>query len=315
MRAGIWFNHRRALEAQPHGVKAMRRILVTGARGLIGRHALPVLAEGGAALHAVSRDGAGPGATMWHACDLTDPQAAAELVRELRPTHLLHLAWTTTHGKFWSDPANLDWVAASLALLRAFAESGGVRAVLAGSCAEYDFAAPAPWREDAPLRPQTLYGAAKDSLRRLAEAFCTQRKISFAWGRVFLLAGDGEAPARLVPSLAAALRAGRPAATGPGERVLDLMDTRDAGRAFAALLAGDLTGAVNVATGQGVTLAALATRMATLAGRPELAAPGTLPARAGDPPVLLADTTRLHETGFRPRHTLDDTLRGALARA
>jgi nucleoside-diphosphate-sugar epimerase len=293
----------------------MRRILVTGARGLIGRHALPVLTESGAALHAVSRDGTGPGPAMWHACDLTDPHAAAALVHELRPSHLLHLAWTTTHGKFWSDPANLDWVAASLALLRAFAESGGSRAVFAGSCAEYDFAAPAPWRENAPIRPHTLYGAAKDSLRRLAVAFCALQTISFAWGRVFLLAGEGESPARLVPSLAAALRAGKPAATGPGERLLDVMDTRDAGRAFAELLAGDLTGAVNVATGQGVTLAALATRMATLAGRPELAAPGTLPARAGDPPALLADATRLHETGFRPRHALDNTLRDALARA
>jgi nucleoside-diphosphate-sugar epimerase len=293
----------------------MRRILVTGARGLIGRHALPVLAEGRAALHAVSRDGTGPGAAMWHACDLTDPQAAADLVRDVAPSHLLHLAWTTGHGKFWSDPANLDWVAGSLALLRAFAASGGQRAVFAGSCAEYDFAAPAPWREDAPIRPHTLYGAAKDALRRVAEAFCAQQKISFAWGRVFLLAGSGEAPARLVPSLAAALSAGMPAATGPGERVLDLMDTRDAGRAFAALLASELTGPVNVATGQGVTLAALATRMATLAGRPELAAPGTLPARAGDPPALLADAARLYETGFRPRHTLDETLRDALARA
>jgi nucleoside-diphosphate-sugar epimerase len=291
----------------------MKRILVTGARGLIGRHALAALAESGAALHAVGRDGTGPGHAMWHACDLTDATQATALVHDLAPTHLLHLAWTTAHGKFWTDPANLDWVAASLALLRAFAASGGQRAVFAGSCAEYDFAAPAPWAEDAPLAPATLYGTAKDSLRRLAGKFCADQGISFAWGRVFLLAGQGEAPARLVPSLAASLRAGRPAATGPGSRVLDLMDTRDAGRAFAALLAQqDAAGAVNIATGKGVSLTELATRMAELAGRPDLAAPGTLPARAGDPPVLLADVTRLHALGFRPAHTLDDTLRAAL---
>jgi nucleoside-diphosphate-sugar epimerase len=187
---------------------------------------------------------------------------------------------------------------------------------MAGTCAEYDFAAPGPWAEDAPVAPHTLYGTAKDGLRRIAEKFCADVGIGFAWGRLFLLAGPGEPPARLVPGLAAALARGEPARTGPGEREIDLMDTRDAGAAFAALLLSDVAGTINVATGRAVAIGTIATRMGELAGRPELAAVGALPARPGDPPALLADATRLSRTlGFAPRWTLDATLADALARA
>ena len=55
----------------------------------------------------------------------------------MAPTHLLHLAWYAEPGLFWRSPENLRWVEASLRLLRAFAEHGGQRAVMAGSCAEY----------------------------------------------------------------------------------------------------------------------------------------------------------------------------------
>ena len=38
---------------------------------------------------------------QWHALDLFDHGDTAELVTRLRPTHLLHLAWNTEHGRFW----------------------------------------------------------------------------------------------------------------------------------------------------------------------------------------------------------------------
>ena len=43
------------------------------------------------------------------------------MLAEVRPTHLLHLAWETTPGEYWNSPLNLRWLAAGAELLRVFA--------------------------------------------------------------------------------------------------------------------------------------------------------------------------------------------------
>ena len=57
----------------------------------------------------------------------------------VRPTHLLHFAWIATPGLYWNSVENYRWLEASQHLLRSFSAGGGNRAVMAGSCAEYDW--------------------------------------------------------------------------------------------------------------------------------------------------------------------------------
>ncbi len=73
----------------------MKRVLVTGATGFIGRHALPLLAERGYEVHAL----VGASKDM---PSLTRPDAPvdiAALVEEVRPSHLLHFAWYAVPGQ------------------------------------------------------------------------------------------------------------------------------------------------------------------------------------------------------------------------
>jgi len=146
----------------------MSRILLTGATGFIGRHVLPRL-QGD--VHAVTRHAspAGDGVT-WHRADLL---ASAAIVTEVRPEVLVHLAWYVEPGRYWTAPENIRWVEASLALLRAFAAAGGRRAVLAGTSAEYDWQALGGrcHEQRTPLRPATLYGAAKHALHTAAAPY------------------------------------------------------------------------------------------------------------------------------------------------
>lgn len=274
----------------------MSRVLLTGASGFVGRHALAALAEGGHEVHASAR-GRGPdvGGVVWHETDLLADGAARQLVIEVRPELLVHLAWYAEHGKFWSSPLNVRWVEASLALLQAFVDTDGRRAVLAGTCAEYEWSRDL-YPEDALLGPATLYGAAKHGLHTVAAAYAEQVGVSLAWGRLFFLYGPGEPPQRFVPSLARALLAGEPAPMTAGTQRRDFMHVADAGAAFAALADCDLQGAVNIASGEGVELRELARVIAARTGGQDLLQIGALPTREGDPPSLVADARRLRET-------------------
>ena len=281
----------------------MARVLVTGARGFVGRHAAHELVARGFEVHAVSAHPVAPaaGEVRWHQTDLTDAGAARGLLRRVRPTHLLHLAWYVEHGAFWTSPENDRWLAASRALFDAFE---GERVVAAGSCAEYDWANPAPTLDErsSPLGPATPYGRAKDALRRTAAERLPARGVSFAWGRLFFLHGPDEHPDRLVPSVARALLAGEPARCTDGRQIRDFLHASDAGAGFAALLAsGAVDGPVNIASGEAVSVATLVGWIGEALGRSELIELGALPSRPAEPARLVANVTRLEaEVGFRP---------------
>ncbi|HEX8557332.1 MAG TPA: NAD(P)-dependent oxidoreductase [Pyrinomonadaceae bacterium] len=298
----------------------MRRALVTGATGFVGRHCPAELASRGYEVHAVTSREVAPGAESesesesesgaagveWHRANLLEPGAARALIGRVRPTHLLHLAWYAEPGKFWTSPENFRWVAASLELFEAFADAGGRRVVAAGTCAEYEWGGAGACVEgETPLRPATLYGACKHGLRVMLEAFAAQRGLSAAWGRVFFLYGPHEHPARLVSSVTRALLRGEPARCTHGRQVRDFLHAEDVGRAFVALLDSGAEGAVNVASGEPVALKEVVGALGELTGRPGLVELGAVEAPAGEPPVLVADAARLRrEVGWSPRRDL-----------
>ncbi|HWF26590.1 MAG TPA: NAD(P)-dependent oxidoreductase [Solirubrobacteraceae bacterium] len=282
--------------------------LITGASGFVGAPALGHLVGAGHDVHALSTRPQPPiDGVTWHQGDLLQAGAAEALVASMRPERLLHLAWYAEPGRFWDSPENLRWVEATLRLLRAFADTGGRRAVLAGTCAEYEWSAGGVCSEDeTPLRPATLYGASKDATRRVARAFAETAGFELAWGRIFFLYGPREPPQRLLPLVTKALLSGEPARVTEGTQVRDFMHVDDVARAFVEVLDSEIRGAVNIASGTGVELRELVQLAGAAAGRPELIELGAIPQRPGEPAVLVADIDRLHRIGFRPRHGLTD---------
>jgi nucleoside-diphosphate-sugar epimerase len=290
------------------------RTLVTGGTGFVGVPTVRRLVERGDDVHVLGRHDPGPsrvpGATYHEVDLLEDPEAVGTVVDRFGPEQLAHLAWTTTPGAYWGSLDNLRWVRATLALYEAFVAAGGRRAVVAGTCAEYDWSVELLSEATTPLRPQGLYGTAKHAAHELLEAAAGETGVPVAWARLFSVYGPGEQDGRLVPSVLAALRAGEPALVSEGSQVRDFLHVDDAARALVALLDGPVVGAVNVASGLGVPVKEVVATLAHLEGRADLVRYGARPAPASEPARLVADVGRLRdEVGFRPRFDLSAGLR------
>lgn len=299
----------------------MPAIIVTGATGFVGRHCVAALKTSGWTVHGVSRHAgstAGVPADHWSIGDLLEPAFRRALFEPKTPTALLHCAWITDHGDYWTHPDNARWQAASIDLFAAAARSGVRRLVGVGSCAEYNWSAlPAdcgPLHEyRGPLVPDTPYGNAKLEVARWMDSFSGQEGCSTAWGRIFFPIGAHENPKRLVPSICKAVLSGEAVAIGPGDLCRDVMDVRDVARGFVRLLESDVTGAINIASGLPTTLAELAERISRLVDPAGTVQIGARPRRDLDPQRLIADVGRLNrEVGFAPAIDLNASLANAL---
>jgi nucleoside-diphosphate-sugar epimerase len=291
----------------------MKRVLVTGASGFIGRQTLEPLQRRGFEVHAIGRRAGTASGVIWHRGDLFDAHVVTTLFKSIRPTHLLHMAWYAEHGSFWTAPENFQWVGATLTVLQAFALHGGQRVVAAGTCAEYDSRYGVCDEQLTPCLPSSEYGACKQAASSLMHAYARHAGFSAAWGRIFHVYGPYEHRDRLVASVTTALLNDRDALCSHGGQLRDFLHVADVGDAFAALLDSDVVGAVNIGSGEAVRIAELSLRLAMLAGRPERLRLGARTAAPSDPPILLPTVQRLAtEVGWRPHRDLDSGLRDTL---
>ena len=91
-------------------------------------------------------------------------------------------------------------------------------------------------------------------------------------------------------------------ALSPGEQVRDHLDVRDVASALLHLAVSDVEGAVNVCSGNAVTLRTVLQMIGRELGRPELLQFGARPYLAVEVMNLAGAATRLIATGWRPVH-------------
>lgn len=289
-------------------------MLLTGAAGFIGSQIARLLVKEGHQVFAVIR----PNADRWRIADidadlaiidgdLRDLDDLAPHLRSVRPDICLHLAWRGGLGKT-EAAENLSSLSVSLDLLRTMYEVSCRRFASVGTCFEYDVTVPR-LAESTILRPQKLYGACKKALFEVTQEFSVLTGISTVTPRVFYAYGPYEDERRLVPSIVLSLLRDMPASVTPGEQVRDYLHVEDVASAIWRVAASEVTGAVNIASGEPVTIAEVATRVGELLGRPELVRLGAIPYRSDEPMRVLGDATMLrHSLGWAPRFTLDQGL-------
>ena len=162
-----------------------------------------------------------------------------------------------------------------------------------------------------PIRPTSLYGVTKDATRRIVEEYAAGTGLEFAWARLFYLFGPYEHPgpaclfrrnqARPQPGGAAVLRAG----CSRFHRCSRCRRRRHLG---AGAFPGDRE-PLNIGSGYGVTIADLAGMLKSAAGGSGHLQLGALPDRAGEPPRIVADVSRLRrEVGYQPAISMEERL-------
>lgn len=300
-----------------------RRVLVTGARGLIGRALVARLAARwpGAALHGV--DLAAPEQVAGEACDLADASAVRALVARLAPDVVFHAAGAVQAADEASFTARLATPTSVLVEALA-AEAPAAALVVPGSAAEYGSLPPGHGRfaESDPAAPTSAYGRAKLEQTRVAlEA--AGRGLDGRVARIFNLLGPGIPPSFLVGRVAAQVAAIRDGAAPPVlalgalDPVRDFVDIRDACDALLAIAERGRRGRLyNVCSGLGRPVREVVTAMVRRAGlaveiREDAAGSprGALDASVGDPRRIAA------ECGWRPRIPFETSAGDALGAA
>lgn len=293
----------------------MKSILVTGGTGFVGRHVLAAMAKQDIEVHVVTSSNQSILVSEninWHHLDLHNTSAVTQLLKTIKPSHLLHLAWFAKPVEYWTSLQNTNWLTSSLHLLTSFIESGGSRAVLVGSCAEYDWQYEHCHEIDTPCIPKTLYGSAKYACYLMSKAIAQQSSLSFAWARLFFLFGQYEYADRLIPSAIKNLKQKTVFQVKNGEQVRDFMYVKDVASALLALLNSEVQGPVNIASGKPLSIKQLLDNMAE-----KLNATQYLqyqPNQSIQDAILTADIGRLNkEVKWQPQYSIHSALEDNIA--
>lgn len=309
----------------------MKRVLITGATGFVGRHLAAHCVDQGDVVVGVGRRAPGEGEppetlSGYVELDLLEGDAVRDLIAGESPDWIFHLAGEASVRESWDRPqkaidANVIGTSNVLEATREHAPEA--RVLIACSGDEYGAvsAEELPLREERALRPQNPYAVSKACADLLAGFFADAHGLHVIRTRAFNHTGPGQSDRFAIPSFARQMA--EAGAAGESEIELrtgnldvrrDFTDVRDVVRAYRLLLDVAAPGIYNVCSGRSVELREVVRRLAEHA-KVEVAT-RVDPERLRDGEVMDAygSPERLHAaTGWEPRIDLDRTVADVLA--
>lgn len=305
------------------------KVLVAGGAGYIGSHVCKALASAG--LVPVTYDNLSKGhqwAVRWGPLEIGDLADSARLVSVMqhhRPIAVMHFASLIEAGQSVVDPAPFyrNNVVNMLHLLQAMRRAQVDRIVFSSSAAIFGNPLSQPITEQHPVAPISPYGTTKAVCESMLRDFAAAYGVKSVSLRYFNAAGadpageigeDHEPETHLIPLILETAAGRRPFVgifgdrhpTSDGTCVRDYVHVSDLATAHLQALrriesADRGADAYNLGNGNGFSVRQVveAARRATMCEIPVR----VLDARPGDPPCLVADSTRARkELGWLPRY-------------
>ena len=236
-----------------------KHILVTGANGYIGAHAVRSLLARGAKVTAadLSSEFIDPRAEIIIGDFLADPELIFRSGK--LPDAVIHFAWED--GFNHNAPSHMAKLSAHFRFLTGLADRGVRQIAVMGTMHEVG-CHEGMVDENTPCRPLSQYGVAKNALRQALELFCSARGIVFQWLRGFYILGDDERNHSLFTQILKAAKSG--AAEFPftsGNRRYDFQTVDELAEQIAAcLMQTEIQGIIHCCSGRPVPLGEVAER-------------------------------------------------------
>ena len=233
---------------------SVKKIAVTGAGGYIGRHVVSALCDMGADVVAVCR----------RQSDI-DPRAktisldiftcGSDIYEQLcRPDACVHMAWRD--GFVHNSPAHMEDLSKHYMFIENMINGGLRQLVVMGTMHEVGY-----WEgaidENTPCNPLSMYGIAKDSLRRSVFLLAKEKGACLQWLRAYYIYGDDKKNHSIFTKLTQAEEAGQK--TFPftsGKNLYDFISVKDLAHQIASVaMQTDVDGVINCCTGKPISLA------------------------------------------------------------
>jgi nucleoside-diphosphate-sugar epimerase len=295
------------------------RVLITGANGFVGSHVARLLVAEGCEVHALVRENGEqwriqdilPSLHLWQS-DLLALATVNNYLHKIKPELCIHLAWYAEPGKYLNSQENLNSLQASLNLLSQLAEVGCRRFIGIGTCFEYDLDI-GYLSESSLTKPITLYAATKVALATVLRQFAQITEMEMAWIRLFYQYGPMEDERRLIPAIITSLLRDEVVKITKGEQIRDFLHIEDIASAIWAVAKNNVSGVVNVGSGQPVTVGQIALELGNLLGKPDLIHLGALPYRPNDPMFICANNELLRKkTDWTQKYNLTTGLKNTI---
>jgi UDP-glucose 4-epimerase len=303
-----------------------RTVLVAGGCGYIGSHMVRMLRDQGLRpvvidnLSTGHADAVQPGELRRG--DIGDRTLVGAVLRETRPACVMHFAAASLVGESTHNPSkywrnNLEQ---TVGLLDALVEGGLPAFIFSSTAAVFGNPLETPIRESHPCHPVNPYGHTKLAVEYLLQDYGQAYGLRSIVLRYFNAAGahpDGSLGERhdpethLIPLVLQAAsgrrpeiaRYGRQHDTPDGSCIRDYIHVQDLCTAhllaLRRLVAGGVSDTYNLGNGRGHSVSEVIAAARRVTGR--TIAVRDEPARAGDPPILVADATRARqELGWKP---------------
>jgi len=316
------------------------RYLITGAQGLVGRYLTAHILEterdaqvlgigrsdelSGFFTHTVCAGGKPRRAPLpaglvpgdGHRYQRLSLLATADLrraIEELEPHCIFHLA-SALHAAPERElfETNIEGTASLMN-----AVSAGTLLVMGSSGSVYGEAVSLPLSESQPCIPADLYGVTKLAAEQIARVKAMRGGFDFIAARIFNVVGPGQAESHVCARFAAQLSAStspKAIGVGPLETTRDFIDVRDVAAALLLLARkGERGGTYNVASGRETPIHLVLSELLRISG---LTGQVEIIAKTGQPAGVsrhFADISRLRGLGFRPAHSLSQSLQDLFA--
>lgn len=287
----------------------MKRVLITGGTGFIGSQVVHQLLDRGYEVHSLVYPPFALEQTnlIQYEMNLLNANAIKKFFEEHQFESLIHLAWYVGPKCHMHD-SNMDWLIATLNLMKAFKEHGGKVFLGAGTCSEYEYKYGYLTEDLTPTDSGTLYGNSKNAIYNVAKVYCKQNGIAFKWPRIFNLYGPNEKPQRLMPSVIQSCLKGEDVKVSDCLKFQDYLYVEDTARGIIAVLESDIEGTVNISSGQPIQLRTIVNKIAELTNFKGKILWGAIPAAFGDD-IVVGNNEKLKSIGWVPKYTLEEGLK------